>query len=197
MELREIFEEVRPISDEAYNQIKQLVSLRKVKAREYVIEEGKVAREIYFVRSGIFRNFALDDGKEHTRWFAQEGDIIASMFSFVMNQRAIATVEALTDGELYVASASDMRNLLDSSFEWSKWISQYLIEGLYAYERRYTFLGTGDALTRYSNLLKMRPGTMLEKVPLQYIASYLNITPQTLSKIRRMLVTGGKKDSSK
>lgn len=193
MELREIFDIVRPISDEAYEQIENLTTLRKVKAHEYIIEEGKLSREIFFVKSGIFRNFALNDDKEHTRWFAEEGDIICSMFSFVMKQRAIATVEALTDAELYVASSQDMRELIENSFEWSKWISRYLIEGLYAYERRYTFLGTGDALTRYENLLRMRQRSMLDKIPLQHIASYLNITPQTLSKIRRTLLTGGSK----
>jgi hypothetical protein len=77
--------------------------------------------------------------------------------------------------------------LIKSSHEWAEWVSYLLIDGLYVFERRYTFLGRGDALTRYTNFMKMRPKWMVNCIPLKYIASYLGITPQTLSNIRRKI----------
>lgn len=183
--LDEIFRMAFPISDDALELIRDKVSTITFKKGDLLIEEGKLNDTIYFLRSGIYRNFAMDDGEEDTRWFAYAGDIVASMFSVVQHQPAIASVDALTDGEAYTLSGSVVQHLIDSSHEWAKWISQYVLDGLYVFERRYTFLGRGDAFTRYNNFLKMRPDWMVNQIPLKYIASYLNITPQTLSVIRR------------
>lgn len=109
------------------------------------------------------------------------------MCSFAVGEAAIASVDALTDVEMYVMSIEEAKALMERSHEWAFWAAHYLIDGLYVLERRYTFLGQGDAMTRYSNLQRMRSYEILNNIPLQYIASYLGITPQTLSRVRRKL----------
>lgn len=175
------------MSDEGLSKLEALLTPVSVRPGTLIIEEGVVSRHLYFIRTGCLRNFALDDGREQTRWFATDGDLVASMHSFVSGEPAIASVEALTEVEMYQASISDVKALTEESHEWALWACRYLCDGLYVLERRYTFLGHGDALTRYANLQRMRTFEILNQIPLQYIASYLGITPQTLSRVRRKL----------
>jgi CRP-like cAMP-binding protein len=184
--LDEIVRLVHPMSDEAIALLAARVSERHVKKGEIIVREGSVCNEIFLIRSGVFRNFADDgDGGEDTRWFAYSGDPVASMFSLAQNLPAIASIEALTSADLYVVNKSVLYSLIHQSHEWAEWVSYFFIDGLYVLERRYTFLGRGDAMSRYTNFLRMRPKWMVNLIPLKYIASYLNITPQTLSNIRR------------
>ena len=166
MDIKELIDTIRPVSDEALEMFLPKLTPRSVRAKELI---------------------TLNDGEEHTRWFALDGDIVASMFSFANGQPAIASVQALTDAEVYVMSIADAKELMDSSPEWSRWANRFFADGLYMLERRYLYIGVGDAMTRYKNLQSMRSFEMLQKVPLQYIASYLNMRPQTLSNIRKQL----------
>ncbi len=175
------------MSDEGLSLLEPLLTPVSIRPGTMIIEEGAVSRHLYFIKSGCLRNFALDDGREQTRWFAVDGDLVASMHSFVTGEPAIASVEALTDVEMYQARINDIKALTEKSHEWALWACRYLCDGLYVLERRYTFLGHGDALTRYANLQRMRTFAILNRIPLQYIASYLGITPQTLSRVRRKL----------
>ncbi|MDE7159259.1 MAG: Crp/Fnr family transcriptional regulator [Muribaculaceae bacterium] len=191
MTLAEIIREVAPMSDEGLSLLEPLLTEESVPAGSMIIKEGATSKYLYFIRSGCLRNFALEeDGHETTRWFATDGDLVASMYSFAAGEPAIASVEALTDVVLYKARIQDIKRLIEESHEWALWGCRYLCDGLYVLERRYTFLGHGDAMTRYLNLQRMRTFEILNKIPLQYIASYLGITPQTLSRVRRRLAEG-------
>lgn len=190
MDLKDIVCEVKRVSPAALSQLQSIVTERHVVAKEEIISQHRRSREVFFIRNGVFRNFALMDGYEDTRWFALDGDIFAAMHTFVADEPAIASVEALTDGDLYVAKVEDVKRLAAESHEWASWLNEYLLGGFLVYEKRYTYLGRGDAMARYRTLMKVRSFEMLEKVPLQYIASYLNMTPQTLSKIRRRIALG-------
>lgn len=189
MELEEIIENVYPISGEGLEQLRQHLTPRKVLARELLVQIGEVSRELFIIKRGIARNFSLYDGKETTRWFGLEGDVIAEMFSFVHGKPAACAIEAVTDMDIWAADKDDIHNLIKSNPEWALWTSQYLLDGLFQIERRFVFLGHGDALTRYQNLQQYRTFNVLNQIPLQQIASYLNITPQTLSRLRRMIRT--------
>lgn len=187
MEIEEIIRDIYPMSDEGISLLRPLLHEQRIYANTLMIRQGHLSREVFFVKSGVARNFTLCDGKEHTRWFAMDGDLLASMFSLSRGLPAVASVEALTDMEVYTADIDKVKELIVKSPEWALWTSQYLIDGLYIIERRYTFLGQGDAYARYINLQKMRSAKMLNFIPLQDIASYLGITPQTLSRVRRRI----------
>lgn len=189
MELAEIIRNVHPISDESLEQLSRLLTPRHIPARQYLVSRGEVSRDVFFVKTGIARNFAVNDSKETTRWFGMEGDVIASMYSFAYGKPALFNIEAITDMETLVGDRDDIYNLIKTNPEWALWTSQYLIGGLFEIERRFEFIGSGDAYTRYENLIQYRTFDELNQIPLQHIASYLNITPQTLSRIRRKMAT--------
>lgn len=185
MELEEIVRSVHPVSDEAIEQLRRILTSRKVPARRFLVRPGEVSRELFIIKEGIARNFSLYDGKETTRWFGLEGDVIAEMFSFVQGKPAACAIETVTAMDLLVADRDDIHRLINGNPEWALWTARYLIDGLYQIERRFVFLGQGDAYTKYQNLQQYRTFEVLNQIPLQQIASYLNITPQTLSRIRR------------
>lgn len=185
MSLVRLLNEIYPISEEAVRIIEPFVSLRKVAAGQFVIRQDMVADNVFLVKSGAFRNFSSFEGKDHTRWFAIEGDIFTSMFSFQKNEPAIASVVALIDSEVYTISIGKIKEIIVSNKDWAVWTSQYCLDGLYQLARKYVYLGRGDAYTRYKNLMKYKSFSLLNNVPLNVVASYLDVAPQTLSRIRR------------
>lgn len=189
MELHELLRESFPISDEAIARMEPFVSLRKVAIRENIITQGEVAENVFLVKSGAFRNYSYHDNEETTRWFGIEGDVFTSMFSYSRGEPAMSTVVALLDSEVYEAPIDAVKKMIVEDREWAVWAAQYCLDGLYQLERRYTFLGWGDAYTRYRNLMKYKTFRLLNSVPLQVVASYLNVTPQTISRIRRRLAS--------
>lgn len=191
MDFADFLREFYPLGDEAVEKMRPFVSCRKVAAGERIIVEGEPTEWLFLVKSGAFRNFSVADGKEHTRWFAIEGDLFTSMFSFSKGEPAIASVVALIDSEVYYAPISEVKKLIVEDKDWAVWSSQYCIDGLYQLSRKYVFLGRGDAYTRYLNLMKYKTFQLLNNVPLQVIASYLDVAPQTLSRIRRRLAKEG------
>lgn len=86
---------------------------------------------------------------------------------------------------VYEISFEDMKAMLGEHIELRDWEVKVLIEQLYVLEKRYVILGTGDARSRYEALLNGRPQEILNAIPLKYIAQYLNITQETLSRVRK------------
>jgi len=158
-----------PVSDSSIAEMKRLMTLRMVAKGKCIVRQGVVGREMFYVAEGLFRNYTTVDGEEHTQWFAQDGDFVMSMFSFSRDLPAVSSIEALTDAKVYVLSFEDARRLIMTNDEWARWN---------------TFLRHGDALRRYCNFVRMRTANTSNKIPLKYIASYLNMTPPTLSRIR-------------
>ena len=187
MELHELLRESYPISDAAVEKLKPLVSLREIPAGDDLITQGMVTDNVFLVKSGAFRNYSYYDGKEKTRWFGIEGDVFTSMFSYSKGEPAMSSVTALLDSVVYEAPIEEIKRLILEDSEWALWAAQYCLDGLYHLERRYTYLGWGDAYTRYRNLMKYKSFHLLNNVPLQVIATYLDVSPQTISRVRRRI----------
>lgn len=187
MELKTLLTGIYPIGDEAIAEMQRHISVRRLTAGELLIRQGQPTEYVYLVREGAFRNYCTSDGRESTRWFAIEGDIFTSMFSFSKGEPAMSSVVALIDSYVYCAPIGVVKRMIEENKEWAVWTAQYCLDGLYQLERRYTFLGSGDAYTRYKNLMKYKTFQLLNNVPLQVIATYLNVAPQTISRIRRRI----------
>ena len=197
MELEDIIRKEYPMSDEGLDLLRPLLRTVVYPKKTILVKAGEVSTSFYIIKKGICRNFMLINGYERTRWFAEEGDMACSMFSFARSEPAPDFIDAVTEVEAYVADIKDIRNLLIESDEWAKWTTQYLIDGLYVLADRSISIGEGEAYDKYRKLQKARSNEFFQNVPLQYIASYLYMTPQTLSRIRRKIVRGEKSGSSK
>lgn len=185
MELNDALRLVAPLSDRAIEQLKPYLVPFGIDKGGQIVTQGVVTRDVFIVLDGILRCYTLVDGIEYTRWFATPGDVVTSMFSYCHELPASSTIAALTDSNGYSFRIEDAKRLVAENPEWARWAVSYLTEGLFILDRRQTQLGYGDAQNRYLNFLRARSVNTFNNIPLQHIASYLGMTPQTLSRVRR------------
>jgi len=161
------------------------VQTLELQKNDYLSEAGKVPKYLGFIAEGIFRfNYYNNEGQDITRYFIEENNFVTDYPKFVEQSVATEYVQAVTDCKLLVFSKSDWDEIGSIVVGWE------LISGkiethclTHSLERR-SPLVSEDATTRYLSFLENFP-KLLNRVPLSYVASYLGITQQSLSRIRK------------
>lgn len=188
-DLIKIIRTLYPVSDEAIELLARHTTLKSVHKGKYLITEGKINSHFYLVKKGMLRLFHFDEieEKEKTIYFALSGNGITSLHSYIASKPAMFNVEALVDSELFEISQEDMERIFSESNDLANWGRMLAFEEMHALECCYAYVGTGNAFSRYKSFIERRPLNIIRQIPLKYIASYLGMTPQTLSKMRRRL----------
>lgn len=150
---------------------------------ENILEEGTICKHLTFIVSGYCRVFVLKDIDENTVHIARDNDFIAAYSSFISMTPSHEFVQAITDVEALMISKEDLEEIYKSSGQIER-LGRLILEHLFVKKenRVIDFIRFG-AQERYNQLLENDPD-ILFNVPLQYIASYLGIKPETLSRIR-------------
>lgn len=145
--------------------------------------EGKICNQVYFLEQGCVRGFYTLDGKEITYWFAFENTFVTSLYSFITRKPGAENIQLLDDCILWSVDYSDLQKLYDT-FPDIERLGRVIHERYYVMlEERFLSIHFKEARERYEVLLKNNPH-ILQRVPLGYVASYLGITQETLSRIR-------------
>ena len=172
-----------PASEEALRKLEALVSPCRVPKRHLLVREGVYPKSAWFIERGMTRSFWLVDGEEITTSFSVEGGIVFSMDELYYDRPSEEFVETLEASELYEIPIRDLRRLFETDLEWANWgriIHQNEYRRLHrTHKERLTL----PARERYRQMRNQFP-TVCERANLGYIASYLGITPSTLSRIR-------------
>ena len=148
-----------------------------------LLAQDQICKNIYFVSRGLVRCYYLLDATEVSSWFMKEGDVIVSVESFYTQQPSNEIMQALEECELYYISYDELQYVYKHYPEFN-FIGRVLIEGYYMLsERRLFSLRMQKASERYRYLLDYHPELIL-RVPSKFLASYLGITEETLSRIR-------------
>lgn len=151
-----------------------------------LIKEGSVCNHVYFLERGCVRGYYNLDGKEITYWFAFENSFVTSFYSFITRKPAIENIHALEDCTLWSVSYDHLQQLYDTYPEIER-LGRLMHERYYVMlEDRFLSNHFKEARERYDLLLKNSPH-ILQRVPLGYVASYLGITQETLSRIRNKI----------
>ena len=162
--------------------------LKKLKASEYFLPLQKVAKEIAFVNSGILQVYSTDlDGNNVTKYFIKENQFFASLESYYSAQPTTNAIQAVVSCELYTITFAVFEKLyaeIPNLYIFSKSITEAILLNKI---KDNDFLNFGDSKTKYIEFVKRHP-LLAQQVPQQQIASYLKITPQSLSRIRKILV---------
>jgi len=147
-------------------------------------QQGTICNHIYLVQKGIARTFFYKEGKDITVHIASEGELITAIDSVISLKKSRYNVELLEDSEILIISYKALQSLMEKHPEHEKYM-RLILEQLYAEgaDRIEEFLFY-SAKERYDNLIKKRPH-LLNMVNLGHIASYLGITQETLSRIRK------------
>ena len=146
--------------------------------------EGTICNHIYLMQKGVARTFFYKEGRDITVHIASEGELITAIDSVINLKKSRYNVELLEDAEVQAIGYQELQGLLHSHPEYEKYM-RVILEKLYAEgaDRVEEFLFY-PAKERYENLLKTKP-TLLQRVNLGHIASYLGMTQETLSRIRK------------
>lgn len=151
----------------------------------FLLKSGKPCKYLWFMTAGAARYFYTDNqGKEMNTWFSLDTQIITDTTSFVKQEPAQESIQLIEDSEMYSIEYSAIQALLQKHHSFALWYIK-LVELHYIsqIEDRLSDLQFLDAKQRYQKLLSLYPD-ITNRVSLRNIASYLNITQETLSRIR-------------
>lgn len=153
---------------------------------ECLVREGNVCRHLYFVQHGAIRGYYTLDEKEITHWFGFENDFVTSFHSFITRRPAVENIQLLEGGVLWRISGDVLSRLFNEYHELERLVRIVYEKYYIRLEERYVNAQFKTAAERYQSLIKENPH-ILERVPLGYIASYLGISQETLSRVRSRL----------
>jgi CRP-like cAMP-binding protein len=175
------------ISEDEWDVVKECFRLQPFPKNEYVVSQGKVCRKLAFIAEGVVRYCMFrDDGTEVTCFFMCENDFVGDPESFFSQQPSDKNVQALTDCQLITISYENMQKLLQQvprGKEINAAIDHYVMMKM-LYQR--TFLLNLDATVRYKEFMR-EYAHILHRIPLSYIANFLGITQQSLSRLRKQI----------
>lgn len=154
-----------------------------VPSKTVLLEEGKVARKLYFVRKGCLRLFFYSAGRDVTFQFFFEGDFVASFDSLYKRTPSLFFLESIEPTELQVINRDDFFTLIEGDSSLRQKYEEKIIDRFHAYQQLFLSRIRNTPQQRYEELLKEYPN-IIKRVPQHYIASYLGITPVSLSRIR-------------
>lgn len=163
-----------------------LMERRVFRKGECVVRQGERNSDFYVVSRGIWLGHYLDDGADVSVWFAGEGEALFSTWGYVGNEVSKISIEAMCDAELYGISKADLEAFFARSAGAANFGRRLFEEQFLALENWMLSGGAPRAEERYRTLMEESP-ELLQYVPLKHIASYLWITPQSLSRIRAKL----------
>lgn len=150
---------------------------------EYLVNQGSVCRNLYFLERGCIRGFYLLEEKEITYWFAFENDFLTSFHSFITRTPSIEKLQTLEDSVLWSISYDSLVGLYDK-YPSIERLGRIVCEQYYIrLDERHIKAQFKTAPERYEDLITNNPH-ILQRVPLGYIASFLGISQETLSRIR-------------
>ncbi|MBQ5775989.1 MAG: Crp/Fnr family transcriptional regulator [Bacteroidaceae bacterium] len=176
------------LSDEMMEVFCSSMEVVKLKRYDMLIKSGAVDDNVYVVKKGIIRRGYPVGDKTITKSFATAGSVLVSWHSYFLGKPSFSFFEACCNSEVMCVTKERFDELIAMSHEFSQWALSIAHATLYLDEYKSSVL-RGDIKERYVSLIKNRPEVMRE-VPLGYIASYLGITQQHLSRIRKELVAG-------
>ena len=160
---------------------------KKIRKRQYLLQEGDPCRYIAFVEKGMMRSYTMDEkGGEHIIQFAFEGWWIADQYSFLTGEPSVYNIDALEDSELLLISRQAEEEMLEKIPKFERYFRLLLQNSLIATQRRLEGSLSKSAEQRYNELTQSCP-TIPQRVPQHMMASFLGITPETLSRIRKQI----------
>jgi len=169
-----------------YDQFKSFPS-RSIKKGEYLLRPGDLTKNFFYVEKGCLRSYVTDSkGKEHVYQFAPEDWVISDEEALMENKPAILYIDAIEDSEIKVLSNPDLNEWTNLDKDAASQMIQQLQKKINTFRRRIIQLLSASAEQRYSTFIKTYPN-LAQRIPQKMIASYLGITPESLSRVRKEL----------
>ena len=170
------------LTDQTKAEICSHLSILKLKKKHVIINENQRHDFAYFVIKGAVRSYYLKDGIEVNTWFALENDMVGSLQNF-NNNPSRETIELIEDCTLIAINIKKINPLMLSNIQIANFINAIIEEYALFLEDKLYFSQMMNSIDKYLTLLDKEP-QLLQRIPLTYIASFLGITRETLSRLR-------------
>lgn len=175
------------LSDFDYQKIQSFITTKKIPKGEYLLQQGHICQHFFFVETGLLRMYALnEDGRENILQFATENWIVSDRGSVYFNEPSSYYIDAVEDTLVVMLDDDFIKEVSSINSEFREKNERLLQNHIrHLYKRISQLLGV-SARTRYLDFVAMYPDIML-RVPQWMVASYLGITPESLSRVRKAL----------
>ena len=160
-----------------------IITRKEMDKGEILLKEGQVSHNFVIVAKGMVRQFYYKNGKDVTEHFSYEGDIVICIESILLQEPTRLMIEALESGTLYMLPADQLLKLSKTSWEINLFYRKMLEYSLIVSQKKADSWRFETARERYLRLLEDQP-EVVKRAPLAHIASYLLMTPETLSRVR-------------
>lgn len=176
-----------PLTDEEKYMILSIMHPKKIRKRQYLLQEGDNSKYSAFVLSGCLRCYFVDqNGFEHILQFAIEDWWITDMMSFASGKTSRLNIDALEDSEVLLLTREDQLALFERCPKFEKYFRTITENGMISNQQRLLDNLSLPATERYKNFVQKYP-LFTQRIPQTQIAAYLGITPEFLSKIRSQI----------
>jgi CRP-like cAMP-binding protein len=180
-------EEKVSLTDTDKEAIKTFFVPKRLRKRQYLLQEGDICKNLAFVAKGLLRTYNVDEkGDEHMSVFGWEGWWISDFNSFLSAEPSVFNIDAIEDSELLLISHTEYDRLTLTVPIMDRYFRILYQNSLVIKERRLMSSITHTAEEKYLLLIESNP-MIIERIPQNLIASYLGIAPETLSRIRKNL----------
>lgn len=181
-----ILESLSRLSSKTKNQLQEYISIKNVPKGDFILRHGQICNHIYFLSKGFARIFYFKNEKEITEYFAGEKQFCFSITSFFQDTPSYLVIEAIEDCEVILLHKKGLEKLQKTNLEVAGLLISFLSRSLILSQKRMESIQFSTAKQRYQQLINEHP-EVLNKIPLQHIASFLGITQETLSRIRAQI----------
>ena len=184
--LREKMDRVSPVTPEDWNLLTSILRPVEFSKNDTMLKEGHVCRGIYFVEQGAFRTFHLKKGREIHTAFYFEDDFVQDIASLTQSTPSEASIVALEDAQTLFIPKDEMLALYDRAPSFQR-LGRKVLALMAISEKKYAALFTTfSPQERYEHVMAHHP-ELIQRVPLQYLATFLGIARETLSRIRKRI----------
>jgi len=156
---------------------------RKIESKTVLLNAGEIANYVHFVKKGCLREWFNKDGKDITFQFFMEGQPVASIDSFMNGEPSLFSIESIEPSIIISVRKDDFEKLFTIYPEFKDRFQSFIFQRFRNYAQLFLSRITDTPKERYDDLVKNKP-EIIKRIPQHYIASFLGITPVSLSRIR-------------
>ena len=180
---------ISPLSDEMLVLLFEKMDVTSLNKRELLLNEGARNDKVFFLVSGLIRIYTIKDGIERIADFIKPGFFVNILSQSLFTPISKVYVEAMEQCAVLSIDSHELECLYSSSVEFANWGRVYAEKEVTQFNHFFSHLYFLSPTELYEEALKSMGPLLLQKIPLKYLASYLNITPESLSRIRKRIVS--------
>jgi len=174
-----------PLSEKDKEDLAFFFKYKNLRKRQFLLHEGEICKQLAFVTKGALKSYTIDEkGNEHISLLGWEGWWISDFRSFIYSEEAILSIDAIEDTELLLITREDYEAMMFKVPVMERYFRILYQNSLATKDRRLISSNTYTAEEKYRQLIESYP-QILQRIPQHLIASYMGLTPETFSRVKK------------